>query len=228
MCYRSSDLSWRTGGSWWGTWRDASRTISASSQTWEAAGTLRHAGASLTSSSTVSWELRWAVSTSLRRRNIAGRPTPLWYLVSPETRHGELALPRAEPGQQFDEPVCCGNGHNGAHAPVVFALPGQISSLSKCRITSTRWFDHSCLVFASHQKSFLVSLHSDQVQEELTRVVGSRQVRVEDRKDLPFTDAVIHESQRLCNIVPMAIPHKTSRDVTFEGHFIEKVNQNEY
>lgn len=55
-------------------------------------------------------------------------------------------------------------------------------------------------------------------------MVGSRQVRVEDRKDLPFTDAVIHESQRLCNIGPMAIPHKTSQDVTFEGYFIEKVN----
>lgn len=57
-------------------------------------------------------------------------------------------------------------------------------------------------------------------------MVGSRQVRVEDRKDLPFTDAVIHECQRLSNIVPMSIPHKTLRDVTFEGYFIEKVNQN--
>lgn len=55
-------------------------------------------------------------------------------------------------------------------------------------------------------------------------MVGSRQVRVEDRKDLPFTDAVIHESQRLANIVPMAIPHMTSRDVTYEGYFIEKVS----
>lgn len=82
------------------------------------------------------------------------------------------------------------------------------------------------VLFAITPKSFFVSLNPDQVQEELTRVVGSRQVRVEDRKDLPFTDAVIHESQRLCNIVPLAIPHKTSQDVTFEGYFIEKVNQN--
>lgn len=81
-------------------------------------------------------------------------------------------------------------------------------------------------LLAIEPKSLLVSLHPDQVQEELTRVAGSRQVRVEDRKDLPFTDAVIHESQRLCNIVPMALPHKTSRDVTFEGFFIEKVDQN--
>ncbi|XP_003971492.1 cytochrome P450 2K1-like [Takifugu rubripes] len=65
-------------------------------------------------------------------------------------------------------------------------------------------------------------LIQDQVQEELRRVIGSRQVQVEDRKSLPFTDAVIHETQRLANIVPMALPHKTSQDVTLQGFFIEK------
>ena len=48
-------------------------------------------------------------------------------------------------------------------------------------------------------------------------------MRVEDRKNLPFTDAVIHEIQRLANIVPMAIPHKTARDVTLNGYFIKEV-----
>ncbi|KAM3597560.1 uncharacterized protein V6R79_006150 [Siganus canaliculatus] len=62
----------------------------------------------------------------------------------------------------------------------------------------------------------------DKVQEELSRVVGSRQIRIEDRKNLPFTDAVIHETQRMGNIAPMAVPHKTSRDITFQGYFIEK------
>ncbi|XP_014881167.1 cytochrome P450 2K1-like isoform X1 [Poecilia latipinna] len=62
----------------------------------------------------------------------------------------------------------------------------------------------------------------DQVQEELTRVVGNREVHVEDRKNLPYTDAVVHEIQRFCYIVPMAIPHKTSRDVTFQGFFIKE------
>ncbi|XP_074471426.1 cytochrome P450 2K1-like [Sebastes fasciatus] len=62
----------------------------------------------------------------------------------------------------------------------------------------------------------------DQVQEELSRVIGDRQVQVEDRKNLPFTDAVIHETQRLANIVPMSLPHKTSQDITFQGHFIQK------
>ncbi|XP_036842863.1 cytochrome P450 2K1-like [Oncorhynchus mykiss] len=62
----------------------------------------------------------------------------------------------------------------------------------------------------------------DRVQEEISRVIGSRQALVEDRKNLPYTDAVIHETQRLANIVPMSIPHTTSQDVTFQGYFIKK------
>nr|XP_057905477.1 cytochrome P450 2K1-like isoform X2 [Doryrhamphus excisus] len=62
----------------------------------------------------------------------------------------------------------------------------------------------------------------DRVQEELSRVVGVRQVQMEDRKNLPYTDAVIHETQRLANIFPMSVNHSTSRDVTFQGYFIEK------
>ncbi|XP_070398849.1 cytochrome P450 2K1 [Nothobranchius furzeri] len=62
----------------------------------------------------------------------------------------------------------------------------------------------------------------DRVQEELSSVVGSREVRIEDRKNLPYTDAVIHETQRLANIVPMALPHTTSKDVTFQGYSIKE------
>lgn len=66
----------------------------------------------------------------------------------------------------------------------------------------------------------------EQVQEELRRVIGSRQVQVEDRKNLHFTNAVVHETQRLANIAPTSLPHKTSQDITFEGHFIKKVGLN--
>ncbi|XP_070704106.1 cytochrome P450 2K1-like [Pempheris klunzingeri] len=61
----------------------------------------------------------------------------------------------------------------------------------------------------------------DQVQEELSRVVGDSQVRVEDRKNLPYTDAVIHEMQRITNAVPWSV-HRASQDVTFQGYFIKK------
>ncbi|XP_051995744.1 cytochrome P450 2K1-like isoform X1 [Xyrauchen texanus] len=62
----------------------------------------------------------------------------------------------------------------------------------------------------------------DRVQEEIDRVIGGRQPMVEDRKKLPYTDAVIHETQRLANIVPMNLPHTTSCDVHFNGYFIKK------
>uniref|UniRef100_A0A3B3QNC8 Uncharacterized protein n=1 Tax=Paramormyrops kingsleyae TaxID=1676925 RepID=A0A3B3QNC8_9TELE len=53
-------------------------------------------------------------------------------------------------------------------------------------------------------------------------VIGGRQIRVEDRKNLPYTDAVIHEIQRMGNIVPLNIPHVTTCDVVFQGYHIRK------
>ena len=73
---------------------------------------------------------------------------------------------------------------------------------------------------------FLCAHPLAQVQEELRRETGSRQVRVEDRKKLPYTDAVIHETQRLANILPVALPHVTTQDVTLQGFFIRKVRLN--
>ncbi|XP_034046109.1 cytochrome P450 2K1-like isoform X2 [Thalassophryne amazonica] len=62
----------------------------------------------------------------------------------------------------------------------------------------------------------------DQVHEELSRVIGNRQVSGDDRKLLPYTNAVIHETQRFADILPIALPHQTASDVTFQGYLIKK------
>uniref|UniRef100_A0A8C6L447 Cytochrome P450 2K1-like n=1 Tax=Nothobranchius furzeri TaxID=105023 RepID=A0A8C6L447_NOTFU len=79
--------------------------------------------------------------------------------------------------------------------------------------TTLRW---ALLLMAKYPKT------QDQIQEEVKRVVGDRQVQVADRKFLPFTEAVIHETQRLVSILPASLPHRTNKDFYFHGYFIKK------
>nr|AAH47194.2 Cytochrome P450, family 2, subfamily K, polypeptide 6 [Danio rerio]AAI64859.1 Cyp2k6 protein [Danio rerio] len=60
------------------------------------------------------------------------------------------------------------------------------------------------------------------VQDEIERVIGGRQPVVEDRKNLPYTDAVIHEIQRFADISPIGAPRQTTCDVHLNGYFIKK------
>ncbi|KAI9542204.1 hypothetical protein NQZ68_022257 [Dissostichus eleginoides] len=45
---------------------------------------------------------------------------------------------------------------------------------------------------------------------------------MENRKSLPFTDAVIHEVQRFLDIVPFSLPHYALHDISFRGYTIPK------
>ncbi|KAH7716430.1 Protein CYP-33C9 [Aphelenchoides avenae] len=73
--------------------------------------------------------------------------------------------------------------------------------------------------------AFLVNYPEAQerLHEELDRVIGSdRMVTMADRANLPYTNAVVNEVHRLCNLVPQNIPHTTTKDVTLAGYFLPK------
>uniref|UniRef100_A0A3P8QI72 Cytochrome P450, family 2, subfamily Y, polypeptide 3 n=1 Tax=Astatotilapia calliptera TaxID=8154 RepID=A0A3P8QI72_ASTCA len=63
----------------------------------------------------------------------------------------------------------------------------------------------------------------EKMQQEIDTVIGKgRCPRMEDRKSLPFSLAVIHEVQRFFDHVPLSLPHYTLNDISFRGYTIPK------
>ncbi|KAL1023156.1 hypothetical protein UPYG_G00037080 [Umbra pygmaea] len=63
----------------------------------------------------------------------------------------------------------------------------------------------------------------EKVQAEIDRVIGpSRQPTMADRTNMPYTDAVIHEVQRMGNIVPLSVPRMTTKEIQLGGHVVPK------
>ncbi|XP_056392995.1 cytochrome P450 2K1-like isoform X2 [Hyla sarda] len=61
------------------------------------------------------------------------------------------------------------------------------------------------------------------IQDEIkTHIKPGQLPTVEDRKKMPFTDAVIHEIQRFTNIVPLNVSRSPPTDVYFHGYCIPK------
>ncbi|XP_032651359.1 cytochrome P450 2J2 [Chelonoidis abingdonii] len=63
----------------------------------------------------------------------------------------------------------------------------------------------------------------EKVQREIDTVIGqSRQPAMDDRDNMPYTNAVIHEVQRMSNIVPLNVPRMATSDTTLAGFHLPK------
>ncbi|XP_041862602.1 cytochrome P450 2J2-like [Melanotaenia boesemani] len=63
----------------------------------------------------------------------------------------------------------------------------------------------------------------ERVQAEIDAVIGSsRQVSMSDRENMPYTDAVVHEIQRMANIAPLNLFHMTNKDTILDKYTIPK------
>ncbi|KAG2461216.1 CP2J2 protein, partial [Polypterus senegalus] len=110
-----------------------------------------------------------------------------------------------DPEAQFDDENLC-------YCTLDLIIAGTETSS-----TTLRW---ALLYMMKHQQV------QEKVHEEIDRVIGqARQPSMDDRPNMPYTDAVIHEVQRISNIVPLNLPRLTTKDTTLGGYFIPEGTQ---
>ncbi|XP_049992348.1 cytochrome P450 2J4-like isoform X9 [Alexandromys fortis] len=66
----------------------------------------------------------------------------------------------------------------------------------------------------------------EKVQAEIDRVIGQeKQPSLNDRDAMPYTNAVVHEVQRIGNIIPLNVPREVTADTTLAGFHLPKESE---
>ncbi|XP_078516516.1 cytochrome P450 2F2-like isoform X1 [Lissotriton helveticus] len=63
----------------------------------------------------------------------------------------------------------------------------------------------------------------EKVQLEIDHVIGRQHMpSVEHRKQMPYTQAFIHEVQRMADVIPLSLTHSLTKDTEFGGYTFKK------
>uniref|UniRef100_A0A674IQD7 Cytochrome P450 2D15 n=1 Tax=Terrapene triunguis TaxID=2587831 RepID=A0A674IQD7_9SAUR len=104
---------------------------------------------------------------------------------------------------------------------LIFTVFDMFGAATETTTVTLCWALLYMLRYPDVQKS--VSIFPGRVHEEIDKVIGrDRSPDIEDQVNLPYTNAVIYETQRYCDVVFAGVPRTTYRDTEVQGFFIPK------
>ncbi|KAM7020265.1 vitamin D 25-hydroxylase isoform 1-T1 [Passerculus sandwichensis] len=114
----------------------------------------------------------------------------------------------------LDEMDCNGNDPESTYSRenLIFSVGELIIAGTETTTNVLRWAVLFMALYPNIQ---------GQVQKEIDVVIGPNKMpTLEEKCKMPYTEAVLHEVLRFCNIVPLGIFHATSKDTVVRGYTI--------
>ncbi|XP_048194579.1 cytochrome P450 2C55-like isoform X9 [Perognathus longimembris pacificus] len=108
--------------------------------------------------------------------------------------------------------------HNQMSEFVIESLVASVNDLFVAGTeTTSATLRHGLLLLLKHPEV------TAKVQKEINHVIGRhRSPCMQDRSQMPYTDAVIHEIQRYVDLIPSNVPHVVTCDIKFRNYLIPK------
>ncbi|KAJ4411259.1 hypothetical protein N0V82_009076 [Gnomoniopsis sp. IMI 355080] len=137
-----------------------------------------------------------------------------------------MSFPRSEIGTVILKIVYGYNAEKTKNDPLIEMAGDAMDKFAKAAVPGAFMVD--ILPFFAALSTFFLAMVVNEdaqrkAQEEIDRVTGGERLPVAaDRDSLNFVDAIVKETLRWGPVAPMNLPHTSTEDDVWEGHFIPK------